>query len=263
MFYILSKVLWLIIIPFNVVFLLFFLGWLLLFRKPHTGKRLIGIGLVLLFICGLDFAPNYLTSLLENRIPAGHIPDNIDGIIILAGMVDMKASRPGLIELTGQADRIIAGIILARKHPEAKLVFTGGSGSLNQSDNLREADYLKKLAMLLGVSEDRISIERNSRNTHEHAVEIAKMLKDKSDGQWVLITSAFHIPRSLGSFRKEAINVIPYPVDFKTKSGNFTDLSLFPKISNISRFSSALHEWMGLIVYWMVGHTDSLFPAVK
>lgn len=266
MFFPPSKILWFILNPFNVILLLFVSGWLLLYKKPNLGKKLIASGLVFVFLFGLSPISNFMMQTLENRIPAGVIPDRIDGIIILVGAVNMGILRPGLIELNDQADRIVEGVILTKRHPEAKLIITGGSGYLNQSENLREADYLKKLAILLGVNEDRIVIERNSRNTHEHAVEMAKLLLDKDGGRWVLITSAFHMPRSFGCFKKEGINVIPHPVDFKTKTDVYTDfslLSLLPKISNISSFSNVLHEWLGLIAYWMAGHTDSLFPAIE
>jgi len=200
---------------------------------------------------------------LENRISAGTLPDQIYGIIVLAGMVDMKVSRKELIELTEQSDRIIEGVILAKKHPEAKLIITGGSGSLEQSENLREADYLQKLAIILGIAKDRILIERNSRNTHEHAVELANLLPNKDNAHWVLITSAFHMPRAFACFRKAGIKVIPYPVDYKTKFGTQDALSismLLPTLGNINRFNIALHEWLGLVVYRLLGYTDSVFP---
>ena len=260
MFFWLSKVLWFIVNPFNVILLLLVFGWLLLFKKPKTGRKLIGIGVAAIFLFGLSFLSNFMMSILENRIPVGQIPEKVDGIIVLAGMVDMESSRGGLIELTDQSDRIIQGIILSKKHPEARLIITGGSGSLKQSENLREADYLEKLAVLLGISKNRLLVERNSRNTHEHAVAMAEMLPDKK-GQWVLITSAFHMPRSLGCFKKEGINVIPYPVDYKTKLDNALFLTSFlPSLGNIGSFNVAFHEWAGLIAYRLMGYTDSVFP---
>jgi len=197
---------------------------------------------------------------LENRIPASMPPDKIDGIIVLAGMVDMEASRGELIELTDQADRIIEGIILAKKYPEAKLIITGGSGYLKQDENLKEAGYLEKLAVSLGISRNRLIVERNSRNTHEHAVAMAKMLPDKK-GRWVLITSAFHMPRSAGCFKKQGINIIPYPVDYKTKlKRKLSLISFLPSLGNIGNFNVAFHEWIGLIAYKTMGYTDSIFP---
>ena len=260
MFFWLSKVLWFIVNPFNVILILLALGWLLLFKRQKAGRKLIGIGLIMIFLFGLSFLPNFMMGLLENRIHAGKIPKKIDGIIVLAGMVDMGSSRGELIELTDQADRIVQGIIISKQHPEARLIITGGSGYLKQSENLREADYLEKLAVLLGISTNRLLVERNSRNTHEHAVVMAKMLPDKN-GRWVLITSAFHMPRSLGCFKKEGVNVIPYPVDYKTKLDNALSLTSFlPTLGNIGSFNVAFHEWTGLIAYRLTGYTDSVFP---
>lgn len=260
MFFWLSKVLWFIVNPFNVILILLALGWLLLFKRQRAGRKLIGTGLIMIFLFGLSPLSNLMMGLLENRIHAGKIPEKIDGIIVLAGMVDMGSSRGELIELTDQADRIVQGIILSKKHPEARLIITGGSGSLKQSENLREADYLEKLTVLLGISRDRLLVERNSRNTREHAAAMAKMLPDKK-GQWVLITSAFHMPRSLGCFKKEGINVIPYPVDYKTKPDNALSLTSFlPSLGNIGSFNVAFHEWIGLIAYRWAGYTDSVFP---
>lgn len=265
MFFLLSKILWIIINPFNVILALLVLGWILLFKRPAAGKKLIGMGLLIIFLAGSGFLPGIMMRSLENRIPAGTIPSKINGVIVLAGMVNMESSRKGLIELTEQSDRIIEGIIMVQRYPGAEVIITGGSGYLKQGENLKEADYLKKLAISLGVDEERILIERNSRNTHEHAVALAKMLPDKK-GQWVLITSAFHMPRSLGCFKKEGLNVIPYPVDYKTTvdtSNKFSFVSFLPTMGNLSSFNIALHEWLGLTAYRLMNYTNSVFPKAN
>ena len=263
MFFLASKILWYLLNPFNIILLLFISGWILLSRKPKIGKALLTSALILIFLCGLSPIPTVLIRTLENRILARPVPNRIDGIIILAGGVDMKLSRRGLIELRAEADRIVEGVILAKRHPEAKVVITGGTGFLGQSDALREADGLAKLARSLGIPSERIIIERNSRNTHEHAVEMAKLLKGKKNEKWLLITSAAHMPRSVGCFRKVGLSPIPYPVDYKSAEDGFGGLSIsifFPALSNISRFSEALHEWIGLITYRLMGYTDLVFP---
>lgn len=261
MTFVLSKILWIIIVPLNIIVFFILFGRLILAARPRFGRRLISIGLILLFLCGLDFLPKFLTSILENRIPAGQIPERIDGIIVLAGMVDMEASRKGYVELTEQSDRIVEGVILARKYPEAKLVLTGSSGFLVEDPRFIEADYLKRLAVSLGIEEERIIIERKARNTHEHACALAGLLS--GDGQWILVTSAFHMPRSIGCFKKQGLKVVPFPVDYQAKSEEFNHLSLasfLPSAGNLSRLSIALHEWLGLIAYRLMGYTDSLFP---
>ena len=263
MFFLASKILWYLLNPFNIILLLFISGWILLSRKPKIGKALLTSALILIFLCGLSPIPTVLIRTLENRILARPVPNRIDGIIILAGGVDMKLSRRGLIELRAEADRIVEGVILAKRHPEAKVVITGGTGFLGQSDALREADGLAKLARSLGIPSERIIIERNSRNTHEHAVEMAKLLKGKKNEKWLLITSAAHMPRSVGCFRKVGLSPIPYPVDYKTEVAVYDALSMsmfVPTLGNIGCFSQSLHEWIGLIVYRLMGYTNSLFP---
>ena len=120
MFFVISKILEFMIDPFNIVTLFFLLGLALLFKKSVAGKIFIFIGILMLFVCGLNYVPRCCMSILENRIPLADIPGEVDGIIVLTGMVNMHSSRAGLVELSSSADRIINGVILAQKHPESK-----------------------------------------------------------------------------------------------------------------------------------------------
>lgn len=263
MAFILSKILWFLIMPFNIIIVVLLSGWLLLFtRSQGLGKKLIAAGLLLIFFCGLDFMPYFLTHWIENKVQPGSIPDEIDGIIVLVGMVDMKACRPGMVELTEKSDRIIESIILAKKYPKTKLIITGGSGSLDQDQRYREADYLEKLAVSLGITKDRLIIERDSKNTFEHAVAMKKLLP--ANGKWVLITSAFHMPRALGCFNKAGVKVIPHPVDYKTPVkplNNYTLFAFLPKLENMINFNISFHELVGLVSFKFMGYTDSIFPS--
>ncbi|MFC2149314.1 YdcF family protein [Candidatus Auribacterota bacterium] len=230
------------------------------------GNVLICIGFLVLFIAGTRPLPMYLAKLLEDRIPKGIINEKIEGIIVLTGSVYMKSSRPEQIELGDSAERIIEGILLAGKYPGAKLAIVGGSGSLIEGCNLREADFLKKLAVDFGVGEDRIITERDSRNTHEGAVELARTVPDSQSGRWVLVTTAYHMPRSYGCYMKSGINVVPYPVDYKTilDKYNIVSFSAFiPKLSNLMLSQCVTHEWIGLIAYRLAGYTDSFLPGVQ
>lgn len=264
MFFILSKIIWFIVKPSNFISFILLSGFCVFLRKPNAGRKLIYIGLALLLFSSLDFIPHYLMLLLENRISQGAISDKIDGIIILSGMVDKDASRSGSIELTEQADRIVEGVVLARRFPCAKLIITGSSGELTYGRKFIEADYLGTLAILLGVEEDRILVERNARNTHEHALELSKILSKEQD--FILITSAFHMPRSYGCFRKEGFKTIPYPVDYTTKVNLFKNISMdtfLPKLENLNVLNIAVHEWLGLFIYRLYNYTDSFFPNAK
>lgn len=261
MFFVVSKILGFMTDPFNLVTLLFLVGSALLVKKSVAGKKLIYIGVVILFISGLNVVPRYCMSILENRIPLSDIPDEIDGIIVLTGMVNMKSSRSGLIELNSSADRIVNGVILAQKHPQAKLVITGGAGSLIQDKGLKEADYLKRLSMDMGVKQERILVERESRNTHEHTEKLAELIS--KEDVWILVTSAYHMPRAFGCFKKAGFYVLPYPVDYQNRLDRYAWSnigSFWPSTDNFQKINIALHEWVGLVAYRLVGYTESFFP---
>ncbi len=131
MFFYLSKVFSFVANPFNLILLLLVSGWLFLFRRPKVGRVLIGCALISIFLFGSDFLPNFMIHVLENRISPSAIPAKIEGIIVLAGIIDIEASRPGLVELAGEDDRIIEGIILAQRHPNTKIIISGLHFPLN------------------------------------------------------------------------------------------------------------------------------------
>lgn len=205
--------------------------------------------------------PDALLMPLETRFSNVAVPKYIDGIIVLAG--GFEVSKSGTVQF-GTLSRIIQGIILAQQHPEAKLIFSGGSGSvLNQ--NLREADYMKKLAVKIGISADRILVDSNSRNTRENAVQTADLIKDhrqkNPDAKWVLITSAFHMPRAIGCFRKVGIDPIPYNVEY-TQNEDQIFIPL-PSPESLIHLKTALKEWIGLMVYRLSGYTSEFFPSPR
>ncbi len=116
----------------------------------------------------------------------------------------------------------------------------------------------------MGVQEQRIVLEKASRNTYEHTKKLAAMIS--REGVWILVTSAYHMPRALGCFRKAGFNVLPYPVDYQNKldqhySYTWPCLDAFsPSPDNVQKITLALHEWTGLVAYRLLGYTGSLFP---
>ena len=142
----------------------------------------------------------------------------------------------------------------------AKLVFTGGSGGLIQND-VKEAEVAHKLWSGLGVPESQMIFEDASRNTFENAAFTQKLVHPQKDEKWLLITSAYHMPRSIGIFRALGMNPAPYPVDYRTL-GNGEDYRPPGDGSlAIRNVETALREWVGLGAYWLNGKTDALFPA--
>jgi uncharacterized SAM-binding protein YcdF (DUF218 family) len=162
------------------------------------------------------------------------------------------------------ATRITEAAALAHRYPEARLVFTGGSAALFAQDAEDEAAAAAKLFGQLGIAPSRITIERESRNTWENAVLTKQMLQPKPGERWLLVTSAWHMPRSVGIFRVAGFDVVPYPVDFESRN---TDRELRRPILPMSRgldlTDRMAREWVGLLAYRVGGRTDALFPAPR
>ena len=157
-------------------------------------------------------------------------------------------------------DRIIAPAALAHRYPNARIVFTGGSANLISND-AREADFAGAVFESLGIGRSRLTMERRSRNTAENAEFSKSLIAPKPGERWLLVTSAYHMPRSVGIFRKAGFAIEPYPVDWRV--GGRSDLLKFSAYSNdgLGRVDIAVREWIGLAAYWMTGKTSSFFPG--
>jgi uncharacterized SAM-binding protein YcdF (DUF218 family) len=259
MFYISSKIFWLIVEPITFILLLGLSGVLLGFTRFKRAARVLTAGAILALAAGL-FTPlgALLLRPLENRVaqPGAGMPLPT-GIIVLGGV--MSEAR-GQAYVGADAARMTTGVELARRYPAARLVFTGGSGDL-QGEGLAEANSAKKFWLSLGVPAERMTFEDKSRNTWENAVFTRDLLKPRKGETWLLVTSAFHMPRSVGVFRRIGFEVIPYPVDFHT-FGDERDFRLTPAMTDkVFMLDHSVHEWIGLLAYWLSGKTDALLPA--
>jgi uncharacterized SAM-binding protein YcdF (DUF218 family) len=202
-----------------------------------------------------------IARVIEERFPACTEPDTTDGVIVLGGAVDPVTMRDrGQLSLNEAAERMIAMADIARRHPEWRVVFTGGSAAV-LTEKLGEAESLEPHLGRLGLPPGRILLEGKSRNTHENALFTAELLKPQPGQRFMLVTSALHMPRSVGLFRKAGFDVLPCPVDYTTAtsgpgfvpSGGFAD--------NLRRMDGAAREIMGLAAARLLGQTDALFPA--
>ena len=262
MFFYLSKIFYFFISPINLVFISLLLTVFLIFvKKTKWGHWLLTFTTVFALIIAIFPFGNVIRTHLENRFPVPvNLPVNIDGIIVLGGAVSPVLSDDrAQLTLQGNSERLFGFAKLAKKYPTAKLIYTGGSGSLSDQ-HLKEAHFAKLAFDEFEIPEGRIIYEDQSRNTIENALFSKKIAMPKLRENWILITSAQHMPRAIGSFRQAEWDVIAYPVDFSMK----TDLS-FPLTFNFARNSSSLsyslHEVVGLFTYWLTGKTDSLYPS--
>jgi uncharacterized SAM-binding protein YcdF (DUF218 family) len=180
---------------------------------------------------------------------------------VLGGVLspDVSASRhePALNEA---AERVTVAGMLAQHYPDARLLFTGGSGSLTGGE-VAEAQLTLRLFASFGITRERILLEDRSRNTAENAVFARRVAQPRPGERWLLVTSAYHLPRAVGAFRKAGFDVEPYPVDWRT-SGTADLLRPFATVSDgLQRSDVAVREWVGLFVYWLTGRTSELFPG--
>ena len=259
--FVVSKLLWWPLRPGTAAILLALLGLGLLWRGRRWGRwpALAGIGFLgLLALLPLD---QPVLRPLEDRFPRPAAePAHIDGIVVLGGAVEQKLTETrGLPALNGAAERMTEPVALLRRHPEARLVFTGGTASLAPGA-LSEADVARQLWLDLGVPEGRMAFEGASRNTHENAVNTFGLIRPKPGETWLLITSASHMPRSMGVFRKAGWQITAWPVNYRTGAGSGVWLETsFPV--RLQEFEWGTREWLGLLAYWLMGRTDGLFPA--
>lgn len=258
----LSKLLWTIAAPGNALVLLIALGALLLRtrRWQRTGRWLVGSGALAFLLIGFTgLAP--LTALpLENRFPVPALPERVDGIIVLGGAVNppLTADR-GEPSVNDAAERMLAFAELARRYPQAKAIFTGGSGRLF-GQGLKEVLSARGVFAQVGLDEGRVIYEAESRNTWENALFSREIAAPKPGESWVLVTSAMHMPRSVGIFRRLDWPVIPYPVDFRTRHDGKPYLRA-NVAAMLDILEIALREWLGLVSYRLMDRTDALFPG--
>ena len=264
MFFALSKTLGIMLLPTNFLIDLGLAGAVLLFtRLASLGRRLVTVSLVLLAVFGFSPLSSLLLYPLEQRFPPWDDTRGApDGIIVLGGSIDPELSAAREVTVfKGSVDRIVAGAALAHRYPNARIVFSGGSANLVSDDSAKEADYAASVFESLGIPKSRLTMERRSRNTQENAEFSKALVAPKPGERWLLVTSAYHMPRSIGVFRKAGFAVEPYPADWHT-GGRIDRLgfSIFAS-EGLDRTDSALREWMGLAAYRISGKTDAFFPG--
>jgi uncharacterized SAM-binding protein YcdF (DUF218 family) len=262
-FFVLSKTLGIMLLPTDFLILVGIAGVILLgTRWAPLGRRLTAASVVLLAICGFSPLGNWLLYPLESRFPAWDAARGApDGIVVLGGSINADISAAhGVAVVRGAADRIVAAAALARQYPNARIVFTGGSSNLIANDP-READYAAEIFERLGVPRERLTMERRARNTAENAEFTKANAAPKNGERWLLVTSAYHMPRSVGLFRKVGFAVEPYPVDWRV--GDRADLLQFSAfaVEGLQRTDLAVHEWIGLLAYRLTGKTGRLLPG--
>jgi uncharacterized SAM-binding protein YcdF (DUF218 family) len=257
--FVLSKLLWALTQPATTLFFAIFLAWTLRRRMPRLSGFLLGGSALFLLVLSTTPIGRWSLGVLEDRFPQRRIDGPVAGIIVLGGAISAEATQAvGRTQIHDAAERITEFVDLARAHPEARLVFTGGSGAVFRQD-AREADYIPDLLRTMGFDPARVTFERDSRNTWENATYSKQIVQPRQGETWVLVTSASHMPRSVGCFRAAGWRVVAYPVDYRTQPRD--QWPILDTLGQLALFSGAAREWVGLFGYHLMGRTDAWLPA--
>jgi uncharacterized SAM-binding protein YcdF (DUF218 family) len=253
-FFWLSKLLWLFISPDSLMLIALIVGVALLWLGYiRLSKTILTTAVLLMVLIALFPLGEWLLYPLESKYPSQpELPQQLDGIIVLGGAEDTKVSQSwGSVELGSAAERDIAFLEMARRYPEAKLLFTGGAGSMVNQQS-KGADIARALFLGQGLDISRVIFERESRNTYENVIFSRKLAQPQPGEKWLLITTSWHMHRSRGIFCKDQWDVIPYPVDHETQRGNLLRVDLNFS-GNLHNLLIGVKEWLGIVAYSVSG----------
>lgn len=260
--HILFKLGWTIFAPANVLLAGLVIGGALLWSRWRRAGRIV-LTVVVAFAAVVAVLPVSIWMIrpLEDRFhQAQGLPATVTGIITLGGVMNQFITRArGQPALHRGAERLTEFVVLARRYPSARLIFSGGSASILRPE-VKEAAAARMFFDSLGLDVTRVEFEDGARNTLENAVLTRRLADPKPGERWVLITSAMHMPRSVGVFRTIGWEVIPYPVDYTTEGTEGFRLD-YDLAGGLSALSVAVREWGALFAYRLLGRTRSLFPA--
>jgi uncharacterized SAM-binding protein YcdF (DUF218 family) len=256
-----GKLLWMILAPANLFVLALVVAWLAVpRRRAPRAKRWLGVLAVLAVLIACTPLARLPLTVLENRFNAVTAPAKVSGIIVLGGgitpAVSLERNEPAVAVA---APRLLAFADLARRFPEARLVFSGGSGDIFHPER-KEAPIARDALKRMGMDVERVTFEDRARNTYENATFSHALVLPKRDEVWLLVTSASHMPRAMATFRAHGWNVAPWPVGYWTTPNPWRYWS-FDFLGGLSALQAGTREWLGLVAYYVQGYSDALLPG--
>lgn len=261
--FILSKLVDFLLRPSNFIAFIAALGLLgLLLGLRRSGRGLLAVAALFLIVAGwLPVGPAAL-KVLEERFPAPTLSGPVDGIILLGGAVDthITATR-AQPTLNDAGERITAMAELSSRFPLARILLSGGASDLSTFEPVTESAVARDLLVGLGVDPQRVEMEERSRNTCENAEQSFSLARPATGQQWLLVTSASHMPRAVACFRAAGFAVVPYPVDYRTRAKADLLRPVEAVADGLQALDLAAHEWIGLATYRLLGRTRELLPA--
>ncbi len=252
MFFALSKLLAFIITP--AIWVIFLLAFAVFSKNENRKKKCLRWGFWLFIFFSNGFIFNVIMHSWE--IPAS-VPDKTkkyEAGIVLGGM-SIYDDRLDRVQFYRGADRLLQAVELYRKGVIKKIIFTGGSGMLLHPD-VKEGKYIKRYMYYFNIPEQDFIMETESKNTHENAVFTKAILdKEQINGNYLLITSAFHMRRTAGCFKKAGVIAESYSTDRYSGDIRFELDHLFvPNTSVMDAWSNLIHEMVGYVTYKIMGY---------
>ena len=255
MFFYLSKIIGMLLDPANLIAILlcaalaaFGARWM----RAGRGLLLAAFGLLLVFGI-LPCGQNGLYYLESRVVRPSVIPENIDGILVLGGAIEtLKSARSGQPEFNEGVERVLTAMALARTHPDATILFSGGSNQI-LGDRHRETAEIAIFLKTMGFDAGNVVYDEKSRNTFENFIYSAQKAGPGKEGNWLLVTSAFHMPRSMAIARKMGWELIPYPVDYRSQGRYLLLPQRLDVLDNLYASKLFLHEMTGLAAYKITG----------
>lgn len=253
MFFFLSKVLTFLVMPFTMVCVFLLLS--LFFKKPIWKKRFLISAIGLLFFCSNDFIANEVVGWWEVPVTLMKDVKHYKWGIVLTGVTKYETGPRDRIYFSSGADRVTHALQLYKEGKIEKILVSGGSGRINAPER-KEAEEIAEALRLMGVPDQDITTEDKSRNTHESALGVKKILAEKYSPQdCVLITSAFHMRRSAACFEKVGLRMDCFTVDFISHKRSFTpDSLLTPREDALRTWQILIREWTGMVAYKLMGY---------
>jgi uncharacterized SAM-binding protein YcdF (DUF218 family) len=265
MAFLLGKLAFIVLRPSNLLLLVALLGLLGLARRRRWGRWLVTASVAAMALCTLLPVGRWLAIPLENRFPQppGY-PERVDGVVVLGGGVDGVLTRArGTPSFRETMERFAAIPELARRYPDAKILFTGGRSWTAGEDAYPEAEVIRRFLLAQGLPEDRVLFEDRATSTRQNALFGLPLARPEPGERWLLVTSAMHMPRSMGVFRGAGWPELePWPVDYRTTGG--LELPSEPVMAGrLDELDQAAYEWYGLAYYRLLGYTGSLLPGPR
>lgn len=255
MFFVLSKILDFFIAPITWIIILLFLG-LVFQKKKKLKNRLLLAGFLLIIILTNPFlADRAMLSWEVNPIPQNSIVKPYDVGIVLGGSMRYYDQSMGRVVYSNSVDRLLQALQLYHAGKIKKILLSGGSGFVNYQE-WKESGLLADVLIKSGVKAEDLILENNSKNTYENLLMSNEILKYGNYGsRYLLITSGFHMRRSLLCCKKVGIKADPYAVDIRSNTVVLTlDKIIQPEADSLSTWDAMIHEWVGIVMYKLMGY---------